>query len=181
MRPLCPRATLVDLLQFYMFAKNLFEVDEGGRNKRETLAEMYLQAQSQPPNRKMEILKKLGDTSLYISGFFGDSLNRKLVDIDYYAEMGGAAYGSLSSITPDQKSVRSLFQGFPATILEFVDALTYISQQSPAVSPMRTCCMPLRRLRCDLAKPRQWQRRATCAERGDPQTPRQGKVRNSKQ
>ena len=121
---------LVELLQFYMFARNLFAIDEEtGRSKRETLAEMYLTAQNQPPNQKMELLKKLGDTSLYISGFFGDSLNRKVVDIDYYAEMGGAAYGSLSSITPDQ-NLSMVYSSFASRFLEFVDALTYISQSS---------------------------------------------------
>lgn len=120
---------LVDLLQFYMFAKNLFGDDESGRARRETLAEMYMTAQSQPINRRIEILKKLGDTSLYISGFFGDSLNRKLVDIDYYAEMGGAAYGSLSSITSDE-NLSVVYSGFSNRFLQFVDALTYISQRS---------------------------------------------------
>src|SRR5262245_64937587 len=34
-------------------------------------------------------LKQIGDLSLFVSGFFSDSLNRSLVDVDYYASMGG--------------------------------------------------------------------------------------------
>lgn len=127
---LLSKSYLVELLHFYMLAKNLFDVDEEtGRSKRETLAETYLRAQQMPPAQKREHLKKLGDTSLYISGFFGDSLNRKLVDIDYYAEMGGAAYGSLSSITPDE-GLSTVYSDFARRFLEFVDALTFISQET---------------------------------------------------
>lgn len=124
------KSYLVELLQFYMLAKNLFSLDEEtGRYKRETLAELYLRAQNQPVTQKIELLKKLGDTSLYISGFFGDSLNRKVVDIDYYAEMGGTAYDSLSKITADEK-LSQVYSDFSHRFLGFVDALTFISQHS---------------------------------------------------
>lgn len=121
---------LIDLLQFYMLAQNLFPIDEEtGRHKRETLAELYLRSQNVPTIQKMEMLKKLGDTSLYISGFFGDSLNRKVVDIDYYAEMGGAAYASLSRITQEE-NLSVVYSDFSTRFLDFVDALTFMSQQS---------------------------------------------------
>ena len=121
---------LVDLLQFYMVATNLFPVDEEtGRHKRETLAEAYLKSQTLPTGQKIEVLRKLGDTSLYISGYFGDSLNRKLVDIDYYAEMGGAAYATLARITADEK-LSAVYTDFSHRFLNFVDALTFMSQQA---------------------------------------------------
>lgn len=125
------RAYLIDLLERYMHSRNLFDVDEEtGKYKRETLAEMFLRAQNVQSNvLRTDLLKKLGDTSLYISGFFGDSLNRKLVDIDYYAEMGGAAYGSLAKEVPDQ-SMSEVFNCFSSRFIEFVDVLTYISQKS---------------------------------------------------
>lgn len=122
------KSYLVDLLQFYMFSSNLFSLDEEtGRYKRETLAELYLKSQNLPTTQKMELLKKLGDTSLYISGFFGDSLNRKMVDIDYYAEMGGVAYGNLSQIASDEK-LSLVYTDLSRRFLGFVDALTLVSQ-----------------------------------------------------
>jgi hypothetical protein len=121
---------IVGVLHFYMFSQNLFPVDEEtGRSKRETLAELYLKAQNLPLAQKADHLKKLGDTSLYISGFFGDSLNRKVVDIDYYAEMGGRAYGSLSHLTTDEE-LSEVYSDFASRFLDFVDALTFMSQQS---------------------------------------------------
>src|SRR4029078_12982392 len=43
-------------------------------------------------------LRRIGDTSLYVSGFWSDSLEGRLVDVDYYIEMGGTAYGELARV-----------------------------------------------------------------------------------
>jgi hypothetical protein len=116
------RHYLVDLLEHYMHSRNLFST-------RDTLAEMYLRAQNSPQPLRLEMLKKLGDSSLYISGFFGDSLNRKIVDIEYYVDMGGVAYHSLAASAQDEKMSR-MFGEFAARFPEFVDVLTFISQEA---------------------------------------------------
>lgn len=113
------RAYLAELLEHFMFAENL---------NRGTLAETYLKAQSSPLPVKVDLLKKLGDSSLYISGFFGDSLARKVVDIDYYVGMGGVAYGTLSSTTNGDAA--KMYGEFSSRFAAFVDVLTYISQDS---------------------------------------------------
>lgn len=122
---------LVDLLEHYLDARNLFEteVDEAGHKKPQTLAEMYLRANIAEPSERRDLLKKLGDKTLYISGFFGDSLQRKIVDIDYYAELGGAAYDSLSKVAKEDTVVQ-VYKTFSRRFLEFVDVLGYISQKS---------------------------------------------------
>lgn len=122
---------LVDLLQHYLEARNLFEPehDESGQRRPQTLAEMYLTASLLEPSAKADLLKKLGDRSLYISGFFGDSLARKIVDVDYYVDMGGAAYRDLASQTRDE-TLAKVYSVFSSRFVEFVDVLTYVSQKS---------------------------------------------------
>ncbi|HAG91398.1 MAG TPA: hypothetical protein DCL41_05975 [Bdellovibrionales bacterium] len=122
---------LVDLLERFMLPENLYEVDqETGKYKRDTLAEMYLRAQNENSSRvRMDLFRRLGDTSLYISGFFGDSLNRKIVDIDYYVDMGGVAYGSVAREVQDS-SMAEVYGCFSTRFVEFVDVLTFISQKS---------------------------------------------------
>ena len=123
---------LVNLLQHYLDARNLFDSkyeNEGGQKTPQTLAEMYLLAQSAEPQVKAELLRKLGDRTLYISGFFGDSLSRKIVDIDYYADIGGAAYASLAHCTRED-TLAKVYGTFSERFLEFVDVLTYISHHS---------------------------------------------------
>jgi hypothetical protein len=124
------RFYLVGLLERFMFASNLFpKDDETGRSRRQTLAELYFSAQNSPPPKHLDVWKQLGDSSLYISGFFGDSLNRRLVDIEYYVDMGGVAYGALASLSGDEDTSK-MYGEFSNRFPEFVDVLTFISQES---------------------------------------------------
>ena len=116
------RQYLTDLLERYMFSHNLLD-------KGETLAELYLRAQNSAPPVRADLLKRLGDSSLYISGFFGDSLNRKLVDIDYYVDMGGVAYGALAHSAADGH-LGLVYGEFSRRFVGFVDVLTFISQEA---------------------------------------------------
>ncbi len=121
---------LVQLLEHFVSVDNLFDGDQNEGSKSQTpLAEMFLKAANSPAHVRVELLKKLGDTSLYISGFFGDSLNRKVVDIDYYAGMGGTAYQNLSAVVKEESS-RLIFQELSTKFLEFVDILTFISTKT---------------------------------------------------
>jgi len=122
---------LVGMLEYYMDARKLFdqEMDEQGKRQPNTLAEMLLTANNLAIAEKHSLLKKLGDKSLYVSGFFGDSLSRKLVDVDYYADMGGSAYGLLAE-TVKEDTMAQVYKVFSKRFLDFVDVLTYISQQS---------------------------------------------------
>lgn len=112
---------LVDLLHTYVVAENL--------TIKSTLAEALLNACQADGTRRREQLKKLGDTSLYMSGFFGDSLRRKIIDVDYYAEIGGTAYGNLASEI-DIDIQAHIYKDFSVRFLEYVDLLTYISQSA---------------------------------------------------
>ena len=121
---------LVSILENYVHTNNLFDAQtENGKKTRETLAETFLKAQNAQPTVKIEMLKKLGDVSLYVSGFFGDSLSRKIIDVDYYVDMGETAYGTLAHEIKEDTS-RKVFKDFSSRFLEYVDILTTISQKS---------------------------------------------------
>ena len=59
-------------------------------------------------DKKVILLRSLGDRSLYISGFFAESLRRKIVDVDYYIRMGGSAFGTLAGVARCTNSGRTL-------------------------------------------------------------------------
>ncbi len=121
---------IVDLLEHYLFAHNLFDSeDESGRKQRKTLAELLLIAGQSNTNERVKLLKKLGDSSLYISGFFGPSLNRKVVDVGYYVEMGTTAYGSLSQ-TIQEDTFAKVYREISRQFVKMVDVLTYIREKS---------------------------------------------------
>ena len=77
-------------------------------------------------------LKQIGDASLFISGFFSDSLRRKLVDVDYYVHIGGAAYDALSRAETD--TFAHVFGELAAKFVEFVDVLSEVSERSACSS-----------------------------------------------
>lgn len=55
-----------------------------------------LEASEASPRERRTRLREIGDTSLFLSGFWGDSLGGKLVDVDYYIDLGGTAYRALA-------------------------------------------------------------------------------------
>jgi hypothetical protein len=111
---------LVDLMSRFIQTSNL--------PQKEPLAIMLLKSQSKElqDGEKISILKKLGDTSLYISGFFGDSLNKKIIDLDYYREIGAIAYRSLSHAIRDDQ-FQELYNELHDKFSQFVDVLSEIS------------------------------------------------------
>lgn len=129
--PAAVRVYLVDMLEHYLDTQNLYppEVSESGARLPTTLAEMWLTAGQIEGLQRFELLKQLADKSLYISGFFSDSLQRKIVDIDYYAELGCAAYATLAEDSK-QDLVAQVFKVFSRDFLGYVDVLSYISQKT---------------------------------------------------
>jgi hypothetical protein len=77
-------------------------------------------------------LRRVGDTSLFISGFFSDSLKAGLVDMDYYMNIGERAYGSLANRSQDAFS--SVFDELAAKFTAVVDVLNEVSEQSTLTS-----------------------------------------------
>ena len=57
---------------------------------------LKLAAPGQDPGERVRNLKQVGDTSLYVAGFFAESLNRSLVDVEYYVGLGQTAYAQLA-------------------------------------------------------------------------------------
>jgi hypothetical protein len=60
------------------------------------LALKMLEAVEASPRERRVQLREVGDTSLYVSGYWAESLDNKLVDVDYYIDLGGTAYGELA-------------------------------------------------------------------------------------
>ncbi len=97
----------------------------------EPLGIRFAKALQEAGIRQRDGLRQVGDLSLFISGFFADSLNRRLVDVDYYIHLGESAYGSLAHRHATFGEVfNELSEKFPA----FVDVLGEVSEQSALTS-----------------------------------------------
>jgi hypothetical protein len=96
------------------------------------LALKMLEAVEATPRERRTQLREIGDTSLYLSGFWADSLGDKLVDVDYYIDLGGTAYGELarggSKWTGDPFG--DVFADLAANFARFVEVLMVISRRT---------------------------------------------------
>ncbi len=92
----------------------------------------YVQALEAGGAEQRVNLRRVGDRSLFISGFFSDSLHRRFVDVDYYVSIGGAAYGALSRF--ETETFASVFCELAANFVGFVDVLSEVSERTSLAS-----------------------------------------------
>ena len=95
------------------------------------LALRMLEAAEAPPPERRRHLRSIGDTSLYVSGFWSESLEERLVDVDYYIGMGGSAYGELARGGPGwtRDPYGDVFGELAINFVRFVGALALISRR----------------------------------------------------
>ncbi|HXH07042.1 MAG TPA: hypothetical protein VNI83_10675 [Vicinamibacterales bacterium] len=96
------------------------------------LALLLGQALEREGSEQRARLRTIGDLSLFISGFFSDSLRRRIVDVDYYVAMGEYAYGSLSRT--EAGAFAEIFGELAEKFCGFMDVLAEVSEQSALTS-----------------------------------------------
>lgn len=93
------------------------------------LAEYYRQAiESESAYERRQLLQRLGDVAMVVSGLFSGALNRKAVGVDYYISMGEAAYSTLADESPHSSKERSLQGIFEVLANDFSDYVVALSE-----------------------------------------------------
>ncbi|HYD40710.1 MAG TPA: hypothetical protein VEB43_07755 [Anaeromyxobacter sp.] len=116
---------LVDLLASFLEREKLYVERQDGAVRAQPLAMILLEALQKDRAERTRELRRLGDTALYVSGFFGDSLARSVAGVDYYIAMGERAYGALAEGGRDD-----LFGELAERFGEFVDVFAEIAELS---------------------------------------------------
>jgi hypothetical protein len=119
---------LVNLLAQHLQEERLFARVEGGEAQAEPLALILKRALEGDREARWRNLKRLGDTSLFMSGFFGDWLARSPVDVDYYISMGERAYDALSEEPRAPSGAHELFGELAERFTQFVDLFAEIAE-----------------------------------------------------
>lgn len=114
-----------DATEYYL-VNLLVDFADPARIDEEPLALKLAQAADAPPEARARKLREIGDTSLYVSGFFADHLTRRTVDVGYYASMGGSAYGQLARGPAGAGALREAWAELAAGFNAFVQVLTEI-------------------------------------------------------
>ena len=105
---------VVNVLTMFARSEELYDVTPEGVRLKPLALMLADAAEASSPQQRDETLRRLGDVSLFVAGFFAQSFARKLIDIDYHIAMGGRAYGTLADNL--RGSIRG--QAFAAVFLE---------------------------------------------------------------
>jgi len=119
---------LVNLLCQYVRLDARAEVSDQGQ----PLAFRLARALESGGSEQRARLRSLADFSLFMSGFFSDSFNRRAVDVDYYKSMGEYAYGSLSRREDD--GFAEVFGELARKFVGFMDVLADVSERTALTS-----------------------------------------------
>ncbi len=121
---------LVNLLHEFLLSEALYVQSDDGTWQQKPLAFLLKEALEEAGPARVRLLRRLGDTSLFVSGFFADSLARRssLVDVDYYIAMGGRAYDAVAR----QALERSLWEELSEKFRLLVDLLNEVSDRTLA-------------------------------------------------
>lgn len=101
------------------------------------LALILKDAVEAPEFQRALILRRLGDVSLYLSGFFQDYFNRRTFDVGYYIELGSSAYDQVADLQKSRGEgaiERIPYSLMARDFLKLVDVLSQISDSFSAQS-----------------------------------------------
>jgi hypothetical protein len=122
--------TTREITSFYLvnLLAGFIHCDRSGPDDDEALGVRFVKALGAAGARQRNELRHVGDQSLFISGFFADSLHRSLVDIDYYIQLGEQAYGSLARTS--DLALGDVFDELAEKFTAFVDVLGDVSERT---------------------------------------------------
>jgi hypothetical protein len=84
--------------------------------------------------QRVRTLKEVGDTTLYVSGFFAESLERQLVAVEYYIGLGEVAYSELARRV-ETSSLAEVYRELSANFPRFVDVLATVREKIHFAGP----------------------------------------------
>lgn len=84
---------------------------------------------AESPGERVQTLKQVGDQSLYVAGYFADSLSRSLVDVEYYVGIGQTAYAQLARSLGGGKPIADVYSELAEQFPRFVDVLAHVRKR----------------------------------------------------
>jgi hypothetical protein len=124
-----------ELTEFYLV--HLLEEFAHSGIVEEPLGVRLAEVMVEPPEERKRALKQIGDTSLYVSGFFGESLEHRSVALDYYISLGGNAYAALATLihmSRHSEVLGGVYDELSDKFPRLVDVLAEVSERSAVAS-----------------------------------------------
>lgn len=99
----------------------------------EPLALLFTRANQAPPPERLGLLRRVGDGVLYTAGYFIESIERTLVDLDYYVTIGGLSYDHVAGIFGSRAGGREfsrLYRELAEKFIGLVEVLNVLAERS---------------------------------------------------
>lgn len=87
-----------EVLNDFVNPSKFFELNDEGKVRQKILGLKLLEAYQFTISEQKRMYKDVGESALILCGMFNESVNRKILDINYYHNIGKEAYGRLNSI-----------------------------------------------------------------------------------
>lgn len=110
-----------DVLDKFALSQDFFD-SSSGKVREKILGLKLLEATQLNKDEQKKVYKDVADMSLVVCGYFAESVNKKIVDIQYYSQIGKMAYTQLNSMNPRFLDIPS-FYGMVATSFESLTTL----------------------------------------------------------
>jgi hypothetical protein len=98
-----------EVLGKYALSESFFETTEEGRTRHKILGTKLLEAMMLEREERRRVYQEVGDTALVLCGYFAESVNRKILDTNYYRQLGVSAYQNLNGVSPRHMNVTSFY------------------------------------------------------------------------
>lgn len=110
----------------YSDTSKLFEEVEGKLTDK-VLGIKYLESSQFPISKKKKEIKDIADTTLFLCGFFSDSLERKLINIEYYINLGIMSYKRLDSLVPSYLDMPFFFNNLADSFHHIINTMAMVA------------------------------------------------------
>jgi hypothetical protein len=121
---------LANLLCGFVQSEALLVREEDGSLQRKPFALLLKDALEEDGAARALALRRLGDTSLFVSGMFAESLARNLVGVDYAIAMGSRAYDALGDVAERHGRERSVWGELAGKFALLVELLNEVSERT---------------------------------------------------
>lgn len=115
------------VLNKYSISSEYFHSDGDGMREK-VLGTGLLEASSLSLIERKFKLKDIGDTSLCLLGVFSDSVNKKILNENYYSKIGVTAYRQLNSLEPSFMDVPDFYHELSNHFSEVVRFLSLFTR-----------------------------------------------------
>lgn len=117
------------VMERFSESEKYFNITESGRVQEKTLGMKLLNASNLTKSLQIRELQDIGDTSLFLCGYFSESLNKKLVSTRYYEDIGRISYERLNDFIPSFYDVDRFYHSFAKSFSQVTVMMNLVAQK----------------------------------------------------